>query len=65
MKEGHAWQGSMCGWGREWQGACMAGETATAADGTHSIGMHSYFLLFSDSRKAISLADDWFLPTTT
>ena len=22
-------------------GACVAGETATAADGTHSIGMHS------------------------
>ena len=24
-------------------GACMAGETATAADGTHPTGMHSCF----------------------
>ena len=38
-----AWQGEacmaggMCGGG----GACMAGETVTAADGTHSTGMHS------------------------
>ena len=24
-----------------WQGACVAGETATAADGTHPTGMHS------------------------
>ena len=30
------WQGGMCG-----QGVCMAGETATAADGTHPTGMHS------------------------
>ena len=49
---GHAWQGGMGGrgacvaggaWqggGHAWQrGACMAGETATAADGTHPAGM--------------------------
>ena len=35
---GHAWQRSMHGGGR---GACVAGETATAADGTHPTGMHS------------------------
>ena len=29
-------------WGRHaWQGACVAGETATAADGTYPAGMHS------------------------
>ena len=40
--------GGMCGWGCAWQGgvcggggACMAGETATAADSTHPTGMHS------------------------
>ena len=33
---GHAWQG-VCG-GR---GACVAGDTATAADGTHPTGMQS------------------------
>ena len=39
----HVWQrGGMCGKG--WAcmvGACVAGETATAADGTHPTGMHS------------------------
>ena len=32
-----------CAWQRRrWQrGACVAGETATAADGTHPAGMHS------------------------
>ena len=25
------------------RGACVAGETATAADGMHPTGMHSYF----------------------
>ena len=25
------------------EGACIAGETATAADGTHPTGMHSCF----------------------
>ena len=53
IKRGHAWQrwgvhgkgwgvcmaGDMCG--RE---VCMAGETATAADGTPPTGMHSYFI---------------------
>ena len=50
---GHAWQG-VCGGGMHrgkaciperhaWRGggACVAGETATAADGTHPTGMHS------------------------
>ena len=27
--------------GHAWQGACMAGEMATAVGGTHSTGMHS------------------------
>ena len=40
--EGRAWRRGMhgkgvCGGG----GACVAGETATAADGTHLTGMHS------------------------
>ena len=30
---GHVWQ----------EGMCMAGETATAADGTHPTGMHSCY----------------------
>ena len=30
----------MAGW-RAWQGICMAGETASAAHGTHPTGMHS------------------------
>ena len=35
---GHAWRGG----GHVWQGeACMAGEMATAVDGTHPTGMHS------------------------
>ena len=32
----HAWQGGMHG-----RGACMAGDMATAVDGTHPTGMHS------------------------
>ena len=33
----HAWQ-----WGHAWQGGeCVAGEMATAVDGTHPTGMHS------------------------
>ena len=49
----HAWQeacmaGGMWSRGHAWQGvcgkeACMAGETATVADGTHVTGMHSWF----------------------
>ena len=31
----------MVGGGHVWQGACVAGEKATAADGTHPTGMHS------------------------
>ena len=43
---GCAWQrGYMGGW-HAWQGACMAGEMATAADGTHPTGMPSCCLLF-------------------
>ena len=34
-KGGHAW------WGVCMKGACMAGETVTAADGTHPTAMHS------------------------
>ena len=45
----HTWQGGMCGRGVcmagggmcGWEGACVAGETATAADGTHPTGMFS------------------------
>ena len=43
MTERCTWRGGgICGRG----GACMAGETATAADGTHLTGMHSCSLLF-------------------
>ena len=44
---GHAWQGVRGGGAcvarrHAWQGeACVAGETATAVDGTHPTGMHS------------------------
>ena len=40
---GHTWLGGDMhsrGW-HVWQGACVVGETATAADGTHPTGMHS------------------------
>ena len=38
----HVGQGACITGGHVWQeGACMAGETATAADGTHPTGMHS------------------------
>ena len=41
---GHAWQGGMHGRGCVWWGgSCVAGETATEADGTHPTGMHSCF----------------------
>ena len=29
-----------------WQGACVAGETATAADSMHLTGMHSYYTMY-------------------
>ena len=40
----HVWQGvcmavGVCGG----EGACVAGETATAVDGTHPTGMHSCY----------------------
>ena len=35
----------MCGGGCAWQGACVAGVTATAADGTYPTGMHSCFTI--------------------
>ena len=38
MAGGHVWQGGMCGVAG---GAIMAGEMATATDGTHPTGMHS------------------------
>ena len=50
--------GGMCGRWHAWQegceargawmarGACMAGETATAADATHPTGMHSWLRLW-------------------
>ena len=44
---GHAWQeacmtGGVCMTG---EGACVAGEMATAAGGTHPTGMHSSFTI--------------------
>ena len=33
---GHAWHGGVCG-----EGACIAGDMATAADDMHPTGMHS------------------------
>ena len=40
---GHSWQGTYKARGHGWLGgyACVAGETATVADSTHPIGMHS------------------------
>ena len=63
---GHAWQGAcmavgMCdrrgvhGKGQAWRGACMAREMATAADGTHSTGMHSCPKKFSSMCLLCSL----------
>ena len=45
---GHVWQGhaqwwGMCMTGDVWQGVSVAGEMATATDGTHPTGMHSCF----------------------
>ena len=34
------------GGGCAWQGACVAGQTATAARGTHPTGMHSCLSFF-------------------
>ena len=46
---GHAWLGGMHG------RACMAGETATAADGTHPTGMHSCLWSFHSVLVCIRL----------
>ena len=49
---GHAWWGGMCSREHSWpggmcgRGACVAGETATAVDGTHPTGMDSCFKKF-------------------
>ena len=41
------WQGAMHGGRYAWQGACMAGETANAADGAHATGMHPCLIILS------------------
>ena len=38
--------------GCAWQGACVAGETATAAYGTHPTGMH-FCEIYFHSRKLV------------
>ena len=49
---GHAWQGACVVGGGAWHAwhgcvcVCVAGETATVADGTHPTGMHSCFVVF-------------------
>ena len=52
MAGGHAWSGGLYVAGEHaWQGACVAGETAIAAGGTHPTGMHSCsFNLFLPTR---------------
>ena len=56
MAGGHVWQGGICGRGTCMAGGmhggevcvagvCVEGETATAVDGTHPTGMHSFFLV--------------------
>ena len=51
---GHAWYGT-CMVGGAWHGgertACIAGETATAADGTHPTGMHSCLQMLTQGFK--------------
>ena len=52
----HGRGGDMCGRGWEcvWQrGACIAGEMATAADGTHPTGMYSCFIGFLPPANAV------------
>ena len=51
-QEGAWWEAYVAGFvhdrGHAWQGACVAGEMATAEDGTHPTGIHSCSLyLFS------------------
>ena len=38
---GCAWQGACMAGGMHGRGVCVAGEMATAVDGTHPTGMHS------------------------
>ena len=48
----YVWQGTCLVEGCAWRGggaACVAGETATAADGTHPTGMHSCSVMLSHS----------------
>ena len=40
----HGGGGGFCAWQKGGGRTCVAGETATAADGTHPIGMYSCFL---------------------
>ena len=49
---GHARQWGMYGGGHAWQGeACVAGETAIAAGGTHPTGMRSFCLIKPDKME--------------
>ena len=52
-RRGCAWQGAWVAAGHVWrgEGAWVAGETATAADYTHSTGMHSCLLSLIPSWK--------------
>ena len=48
VKRGYVWLGGACMAGGGYGGrACVAGETAIAAGGTHSTGMHSCFTIVS------------------
>ena len=55
-KGGHAWPGGdMCGKGGMYaRGACVAGGTTTAADGTHPTGVHSRYHLSQDLSERVS-----------
>ena len=46
LQGGCAWQGACVGGLHVWQRGCVAGEMATAADGTHSTGIHSCYVCF-------------------
>ena len=55
MAGGMCGRGSMAG-GVHGRGMCMAGEMATAADGTHPTGMHSCSLIVNpDNMDLFSL----------
>ena len=53
--------GGMHGWGMcdKGGGACVAGETAIAADSTHPTGMHSCFIL---TNKTTATKENFTLP---